>query len=131
MRYHDWVEKLLEVMADHERREFVWGQDDCCLFVARCIDAMTGSEVETAIAAEYDDEPSALRLIAKHGGLAGAVIHFLGEPVEVYAGRGDVVLIDGGEGDALGICLGSHIIAMGPDGLRRVPRKEILKVWRV
>lgn len=131
MRQHDWVERLIDVIAAHESRAFEWGKDDCCLFVARAVDAMTGSDLEARLNSEYDDEYSALRLIATHGDLAGAVSHFLGQPADTYAGRGDVVLLAGGEGDALGICIGPHIVAMGPDGLRRLPRGEIKAVWRV
>jgi hypothetical protein len=59
------------------------------------------------------------------------VSRYMGGPTNQRATRGDVVLIDGGEGDALGICLGSNVVAMGPKGLRYVPRAEIKLVWKV
>jgi len=129
MKRHDWAARLYDVIEAHAERTFVWGSDDCCLFVARGIDAMRDSEIEAGLRDLYTDERSAMKLIASHGGLAGAVSAVLGEMQQVRAVRGDAVLIDGGDGDALGICLGPQVVAMGPSGLRMVPRSEIRGVW--
>lgn len=131
MKRFDWPAQLFRVVDEHRSRAFAWGVDDCCRFVARAIDAMTDGDVEQRIAAEYTDEQSAADLIAAHGGLQGAVTHFLGEPQEVRATRGDAVLFDGGGGDAVGICLGRQVVAMGPTGLRMIPREQIefMAVW--
>lgn len=130
MRNHDWASRLHEVVADHKYREFAWGEADCCLFAAKCVDAMTGSDLYREIRGNYFNEESAKAYIASFGGLEQAVTHWLGEPTG-RATRGDVVLFDGGEGDAVGICLGSEVYAMGPKGLHRVPRRVILKAWHV
>lgn len=129
MKRHDWTSRMFAVIEDHKRREFAWGRNDCCLFVARVVDAMAGSAIEPQLT--YGDEAGAMALIASHGGLKQAASVYLGEPVGGRAVRGDPVLIDGGEGDALGICLGAQVVAMGKGGLRYVPRAEILAVWRV
>jgi hypothetical protein len=120
-----------EVIDAHHARAFAWGQDDCCLFVARAWDAMTDSGLEQTLAALYHDEPSARALIAAHSNLQGAVSAFLGEPQPVRAARGAAVLFDGGEGDAVGICRGADIVAMGPTGLRALKREDVqlLAVW--
>lgn len=131
MRRHDWAARLHEVIDAHKAREFVWGGADCCLFAARCVDAMTTNAIAYLIRDRYHDERSALKFIAEYGGLAGAVSRYMGDPSDKRAVRGDVVLIDGGEGDALGVCLGAKVVAMGPDGLRYVPRSEIKMVWSV
>jgi hypothetical protein len=131
MRRHDWAARLHEVIEAHKGRSFAWGGNDCCLFVARCVDAMTTNALAYLIRERYHDHASALRFMAEHGGLAGAVSRYLGDPSSERATRGDVVLIDGGEGDALGICLGAKVVAMGPEGVRYVPRAEIKMVWRV
>lgn len=130
MRRHDWASSMHAAMADHQGRQFAWGINDCCLFVARTVDAMTGSTLAQQLAAAYSDEASALALIASHGGLAEAVSAFLGPPVAERATRGDVALIEGGEGLAVGICIGSTVVAMGKTGLMSVPRSAILKVWK-
>jgi hypothetical protein len=130
-RRHDWASRLYGVIDAHKSREFAWGENDCCLFASRCVDAMTTNAITYLIRERYHDERTALKFMAEYGGLAGAVSRYMGDPTNQRATRGDVVLIDGGEGDALGICLGSNVVAMGPKGLRYVPRAEIKLVWKV
>lgn len=130
-RRHDWAARLHEVIEAHQSREFAWGENDCCLFASRCVDAMQGNAITYLIRERYHDEATAVRFIAEYGGLAEAVSRYMGDPTNQRATRGDVVLIDGGEGDALGICLGAKVVAMGPTGLRYVPRAEIKTVWKV
>jgi len=133
LRRHDWASRLFDVIEEHRSRPFVWGQNDCCLFVSRAVDRMTDNARTYLILEQYSDEASALRLIASHGGLAGAVTYFMGDPHDGRPERGDVVLFHGGEADAVGICLGARIFAMGPEGLREIPRTPdlIRMVWRV
>lgn len=131
MRRADWLERLAGVIADHTSRPFAWGRNDCCLFVARAVDAMTDTDLETRLSVRYSDERGALRMIADAGSLEAACSEFLGESCEDFASRGDAVLIDGGEGDAVGICIGMHVVAMGPQGLQKLARDVIRKVWHV
>jgi hypothetical protein len=130
MRRPDWPSRMFAVIDEHAGKPFVWGDRDCCLFPARVRDAMCDTSYELALRVAYSDEASALALIASHGGLFNAVTAFLGAPSTERATRGDIVGFDGGEGDAMGVCIGREIVAMGPDGLRRVPRGEILAVWK-
>ncbi len=120
---------MFEVQAAHAVAPFAWGVNDCCLYVARTLDAMTGSDLESRILAEYHDEASARALIARHGSLAAAVTHFLGEPQDVRATRGDVVEIDHDGDPAVGICFGADVYAMGPGGLQKIGRECIRRVW--
>lgn len=121
---------LFEVIDAHRHRTFVWGRDDCCLFAARCYDALHGTQIEAALLAEYCDEDSAKRFLVSRGGLVEAVSSYIGQPSKERAVRGDVVSVDGGEGEALGICMGSKVICLGPTGLRHLPRSAILKAWK-
>ena len=92
---------------------------------------MTDSDLETRLSVRYSDERGALRMIADAGSLEAAASAFLGESCEDFASRGDAVLIDGGHGDAVGICIGMYVVAMGPQGLHRLSRDEIRKTWHV
>ena len=131
MRREDWVEKMWLAIDDHADTEFVWGVNDCCLFVARVVDAMTDSDIETQLNASYTDEKTALAYIASFGSLEAAVSSYLGQPEPGRPLRGDVVLIDGGEGPALGILVGGHIAGMGPNGFVYLPRSEALQRWSI
>ena len=130
-RNADWVDQMFATIEAHADLPFEWGVNDCCIFVARVIDAMTGSVIEADLSAEYSDEETALAFIASHGSLEAAVSVFLGDPVPGMAMRGDAVLLDGGDGPAMGIMLGDVIAAMGPNGFVYVPRGEALMRWAV
>ncbi len=130
LKRFDWASRMYDVIAAHQGKEFAWGDNDCCLFVARAVDAMTDSSLELALSQAYWDEPSALAFIAVSGDLETAVSDYLGPSTKDRATRGDVVLVDGGLGDALGICTGKSVVCMGPKGLRELSRDEIKAVWR-
>lgn len=127
----DWADQMYSVIAQHESESFAWGANDCCLFVARVLDAMTDSSHAALLAEKYSDEQSAIAFIREHGSLAAAVSEFLGAPVEKRAVRGDVVLFEGGQGDAVGICLGSKIVGMGQAGIQSLGREAIKTVWGI
>ncbi len=131
MRRCDWAARMHGVIAEHRCRKFVWGADDCCFFVARVIAAMTDSTIEAQLYELYGDEGGAKRFIAQHGGMREAVSSILGPESDQRATRGDAVLVEAESGHALGICLGSKVVAMGPTGLRELPRSAILAVWKV
>jgi hypothetical protein len=131
MRRNDWASRMHEQFDAHADREFAWGKDDCCLFVARTVDAMADTDFAERIAREYSDEITALRFIQLHGGLAEAVSVYLGAPVAARATRGDPVMVRGEVDHAMGICAGPYVVALGSKGLTRMPRSEILKVWKV
>lgn len=130
MRRHDWASRMYGQFDLHADRAFEWGQNDCCLFVARVVDAMCDTDLEVRIGREYSDETTALRLIHLHGSLADAVSVYLGQPVEARATRGDPVMVRGEVDHAMGICSGLYVVAMGQGGIMQIPRSEILKVWK-
>lgn len=131
MRRHDWAERMYQVIEDHKAIPFEWGVNDCSRFVARVVDAMTDGDFETRLAEQYHSKATALEFIGSCGSLTAAVSSLLGEAGNGWARRGDVVLIDGGEGDAVGVCIGGEVVAMGPEGVRVVPGSEIKAVWRI
>ncbi len=132
MRRHDWCEKLYEQIDAHLHRSFSWGDNDCCLFAARAVDAMCDSNHEMVLREKYQDEASALEYIARSGGIAAAVDTFIGShKVEARPMRGDVVLFEGSNGETLGICLGRYTAAMGTDGVVYADRPKVICYWSI
>lgn len=121
---------MFGVIDAHIHREFDLSDGGCWPFVARVVDAMTDSNHEQQLA-DYRNSVAVLRAMAEPGGVEAAVSSVLGEPSQGRPMRGDVVLFDGGEGDAVGIWDGKDIVAMGEVGLRRIPRSEIKTFWAV
>jgi hypothetical protein len=129
VKRNDWSSRLFGVIEDHRRRQFAWGTADCGLFAARCYDAMTGSEFEQQLLTEYAEE-GPQRLLLQNG-MVELVNQYLGPSQDGRAVRGDVVLVDGGDGQALGICMGSKVVALGANGLHYLSRDDITAVWHV
>jgi hypothetical protein len=118
-------------IEDHADAEFLWGVNDCCLFVARVIDAMTDTSHELDLASQYSDEATALAYIASHGSLETAVSFHLGNPSSGRAQRGDAVMCANNGNPCIGICVGSTVACVGESGLRWLPRSEILTRWTI
>jgi hypothetical protein len=129
-RLHDWQLRLEAFARERTPRPFEWGSNDCALFAADCVQALTGQQVCPELRG-YDGR-GALRLLEEHGGLHGLASKALGEPIPpVFATVGDVVLVRMGEGEALGICNGGVVIGPGPDGMAVVGMEAALAAWRV
>jgi hypothetical protein len=133
MRRPDWTQRLwLQVETARDQR-FCYAQLDCCLFAARCVDAMTGSDFVARLQAEYHDEASAMAYLKRMGGLQAAVTAHLGEPLPrpAMAQRGDVVMfVDGAGQDTLGICTGELLATTGR-GFQFQPMTLATVAWRV
>jgi hypothetical protein len=132
MKRHDWTRRLYDVIEAHREAPFGWGQHDCCLFAARCVDAMCDTEYEAGLQAEYQDERSAMEYIASFGSIKSAVESWLGDPQNLnFTQRGDVVLFDNDGREALGICLGRDIVTTGETGLVSVLMTRAICSWAV
>jgi hypothetical protein len=128
MKRNDWSSRLFAVIEEHRHRSFAWGSDDCGLFMARCRDATHGTDIEQRVLADYAEE-SAQRKVASRS-LVELISAYIGPPTDARAVRGDIVTVDGGEGPAGGVCLGSKVAALGANGLHYLSRADITAVWR-
>lgn len=121
MRVANWQAALLEVFESAQGRRFRWGRHDCCQFVARCAEAVTG-EKRHALFPRYRTRLSAEEILAGHGGIEGLLTRAFGDPVHPSrASAGDVVLIDMGQGPQPAICMGLNSYAPGMRNLTHRP----------
>ena len=117
MKYYDWQIRLEAFLRARQSVPFAWGTNDCVIFAADCVQALTG----------VDHVPPKLRgasllqsarILKERGGVIALAAAALGEPLPAaFAQIGDVVLCKAGDQDMLGICNGSTALAPGPDGL--------------
>lgn len=129
MRVDGWEKRLNEHLETIGA--FAWGTNDCCMFAVGCVQAMTGVDHGKEFRG-YKTAVGAAKRLEKHGGVEGIATYCLGESKSVkLAKRGDVVMIDSGEGYALGVCVGSKIAAVSKDGLTFVPMTQAIKVWSI
>jgi hypothetical protein len=121
---------------------FAWGENDCALFVADGIEAMTGVDIAADFRGRYHSEAEALDLIREITG-GEAVADAAAWCADKFgmrewlhplcAQRGDMVtLADAGRVISGLVHLnGRHIVAVGEMGLKRLPISAALRAWHV
>lgn len=132
MRVDRWENRLLEIIDEWKSRPFEWAVNDCCVFAARCVDVITGSDWVGDLGQCYHDKASAYAYIAAEGSIEASVTKRLGDPVpRLLARRGDACLVDTPDGPGVAVCVGSVALIPGPNGLISKPLRSVIKAWRV
>jgi hypothetical protein len=131
IRRSDWLEKMWSTIEQHQSKPFAWGDNDCCLFSAKVVDAMCDSTFAEKLKEKYHDQDSAIKYIVEEGGIEAAVSNYLGKSKTGRAQRGDVVMFDGSLGDTLGICVGNTIAAVSESGVIYMPRSVTICYWTI
>jgi hypothetical protein len=142
-----WDTRELErFLLERAHAPFKWGTNDCALFVADAVEAMTGVDIAADFRG-YVDEPGAFQAIrAVIGAPAGArvtVEHaavycaskygFAELEVPLSAQRGDICSLE--ESGRVILALvhlnGREIVTAGELGLKRFPITQIRRAWHV
>jgi len=132
MRYHNWPERLHQIVKDKQNIPFARGSQDCCMFAANVVKELTGEDLAADFRGTYNDDKGALKILADKGGVRAIAASKLGEEINpLNAQRGDVVLINGERGESLTICMGSYVVGTGTDGLVQFPLSSAICAWRV
>jgi hypothetical protein len=134
IRFADWPTRLNDFIDSRREAVFSWGENDCALFAADAVWAMTGTDLASAYRGRYDDWASSIHALRQLGAgeIEGTATGLLGEPIAAaLARRGDVVSVDSPSGPALGICLGARVACLTLRGLRFLPLSAGRKAWRV
>jgi hypothetical protein len=131
VRHDGWEQILRDYLARSQLLPFEWGENDCCLWVARYVDMVTGTEHTKEWHGRYNTEAGAQALMAARGfpGPFGIAEATLRRKEVTRAARGDVVSFEGG---ALGICVGrySYFFVEGK-GLSALPTLKCKAAWEV
>lgn len=133
-RLPDWRLRLDALIWERRRQPFAWGANDCCLFAADAVLAITG--VDLAARLRGLGARAALRHIQRMGGLCHVVPDCLPLlPATAAAQDGDVALIEqpakGLRGLALGVLDGVWVLGPGRNGLMAVPARQAIQAWGV
>lgn len=130
-RLPDWQLRWEAFVRERQALPFAWGSNDCAMFAADAVQAMTGVRL-LPLMRGYSSAREALVLIEQAGGLRGIATHALGGFIlPAYATVGDVVLVRVGKREALAICNGGTAIGPGPSGVVAVQMADALTAWRV
>jgi hypothetical protein len=141
---HELDQYLREVAT----KPFAWGSNDCCLFAANGILAMTSVDIAEDFRNKYTDQKSAFALIQSVTGgttVADAAAYCAskfglkewvsaeGKPLPLMAQRGDLCVVsnDGNLIAGLVDLSGRYVAAMGDTGIVRLPLSAIQRAWHV
>ena len=131
-KLQDWQVRFEAFIKARRALPFAWGSNDCAIFAADCVQAITGQDPAPAGLRSHATEKQAARSLERHGGLVGIATAALGEPVPIsQACVGDVVLCKSGKRDMLAICNGSTALAPSAQGLVSVGMDDASMCWRV
>lgn len=132
-RLPGWRAALAVEVEVHRRRPFAWGSEDCALFAADCVRAMTGVDLAEALRGRYRSQKGAGRVLAAagFGNVAELLAASLNEIPPAFAGVGDLAVIAGPAGPSVGIVIGGLIAARAADGIASVPLARASQAFRI
>ncbi len=138
-RLHDWPLRLEAFVQQRAYQPFAWGVQDCALFAADAVQALTGVDVAPPHLRCHRHARAALRSMRAHGGLQAIAQAALGTPIApALATVGDVLLVNSNNlafahpgRPMLALCNGGTALATGQRGLVSVSLHRATHAWRV
>jgi hypothetical protein len=129
MRINTWEDSLSDYIATKRHEPFEYGVNDCCLFAAGAVEAMTGEDPMIEFRGNYDSLKGSIKAIKEIGaGTLEATLDGKFPEVSIgYAQRGDLAFFD----DSIGVVMGGFAYFVSDDGLERIPRELWNKCWSV
>jgi hypothetical protein len=136
MRKEDWRKRLGVCVDGLRTQPYDFGSQDCWLFVAGAVKAMTGTDPAKAHRGRYKTARGALGIVKRAG--AANMAEFAGLFLEehdapVFAQIGDVMAIPTTDafGFSLGILNGERILVVTPNGVDTRDRAEATRAFKV
>jgi hypothetical protein len=129
-RLPDWERRLSAYLSAPGRDVFAWGANDCALFAAGAVEAVTGEHPFPDVAGTYSDREGAAEVLRGLGGTLFRTVDTAFPRKEVgFAQRGDLVMAQ----DALGVCMGARGVFLQLDlpGFAFLPRSSFTHAWEV
>lgn len=129
MRISAWEDALVNYISAKRHEPFEYGVNDCCLFAAGAVEAITGQDPIPELRGQYDSLKTSLKVIKEIGaGTLEATIDAKFPEVGIgHAQRGDLAFFDG----SVGVVMGGFAYFVSDDGLERINRSLWDKCWSV
>ena len=129
----DWEPRLRGYLASSAAAPFEWGLTDCASFTGGAVEAMTGVNPHARFAGKYKTAKGAARALRRlghedHVAYAAALAT---EIPPSYAAFGDIAVVQGEGGLALGVVIGTHIEVRAPGGRAVLPLTDAMRAFRV
>jgi len=123
--------QVLQALNKWERRDFTYGDADCCQFAGFIVKELTGTDYLTDF--HYNSEDEAYQIIRSNGDLEDTVSTVLGESTDDIDSLpdGSPVLVTLPDTQLLGVKLGNQAVCLTLKGFIRLPKELIVSGWKV
>ncbi len=123
--------RILQALNQWKRRDFNYGDADCCQFAGFIVKQLTGKDYLSDF--DYNSERQANQIINKNGDLTETVSTVLGDPTKNYKSLDDgsplLVLIN--DAQLLGVKLGNQAVCLTQKGLTQISEEFIVVGWDI
>ncbi len=129
-RFRDWQNRLVSYLHKAHRKQFAYGKNDCALFAADCVFAMTGEDFAQGYRGKYTTRAEGIKALKANGfrSHVDVAADTLDEVSPSLARAGDVAVL---EGEVLGIVQGANIYVLADTGLKVVSLASAERAFRV
>lgn len=117
---------VLRALNKWERRQFEYGDSDCCSFVAFIANKLTGRDFSEYLT--YASESDANKIIDSHGSFENLIDSVFGEPQEASNGS-PVMLKLPKVGKVMGIKLDDTAVCLTKRGMVQISDRYIIRSW--
>lgn len=122
------VDEIRNALNTWKRRDFDYGDSDCCSFVAHISSELTGRDYKAYIT--YNNEKEAYSIIDSHGGFEQLMDSVFGEPNDPKLG--DPCMVDIPiSGKVMGIKYTDGVVCVTKKGLTIIPERYIIRGWNL
>jgi hypothetical protein len=123
--------QVLQALNKWQRRDFDYGDADCCQFTGFVVKELTGKDYLADF--YYTSEDEAYQIIKSNGDLKDTVSSVLGESTEDFDSLedGSPVLVNLSGTQLLGVKLGSQAVCLTLKGFARLSKDLIVSGWKV
>lgn len=135
-RKSNWPAALSLFLAEKQAQPFDWTTNNCAFFASDWIAILTGIDPAAEYRADVDSALSAARMLATHDGIEAitekeCTARGWSEVGPRLAQRGDICIVDTGDGPAVGVCTGERAAFAGPTGITVAPMAACRRAWRI
>ena len=132
-RTTDWKARLVDYLAGSVATPFACGTFDCATFTFAAVAVMTGHDLAAPYRDRYSTIADGIALLRQDGfrDHVDLVAAHFAEMAPAFAQAGDIAVLDGADGAALGLVQGEHIYALLPTGMALVPLLSARRAFRV
>jgi hypothetical protein len=132
VRVANWQAEFFRVLDEARDKPFDWAGWTCFDFAATVYMALTGKGDPRLAFGSFASEREAVVAMGHAGGAEAILRTVLGEPIHpATAQRGDIVLVEFGNGPQPAVCSGLLSHAPGVQGLMQIKTLSAFHAWEV